>query len=140
MAPNDILAPMSGALPGRRMVPPANINFGGPVAYENFQECIDACNACADACDACSSACLGEQDVKMMARCIALDIDCAQLCRLAAAMMARGSEAAKLVCEACVSLCDMCAEECGKHQMQHCQECAAACRKCAAECRQMASA
>ena len=49
---------------------------------QNFQSCIDACNDCADACDMCISACLKEDDVKMMARCIALDIDCAQLCRL----------------------------------------------------------
>jgi hypothetical protein len=85
----------------------------------------------------CSSACLHEQDVKMMARCIALDIDCAQLCRLAAGAMARGSEVSALICNACAAICDMCAEECGKHQMQHCQDCANACRRCATECRRM---
>lgn len=108
--------------------------------HQPFESCIEACNDCANACDMCAAACLQEDDLKMMARCIALDIDCAQLCRVAAAMMARGSEAAKLIREACATLCDMCAEECGKHQMQHCQGCAAACRKSAAECRQMASA
>lgn len=107
---------------------------------KQHETCIAACNACADACDMCAAACLQEDDVKMMARCIVLDIDCAQLCRLAAAIMARGGEAAKLVCETCATLCEMCAEECGKHQVQHCQECAAACRACAAECRRMASA
>ena len=110
------------------------------MANQQYASCIEACNACADACDFCAASCLQEQDVKMMARCIALDIDCAQLCRVAAAVMARGGEAAKLVCQACAALRDMCAEECGKHPMQHCQECAAACRRCAAECRQMAAA
>ncbi|UVW30057.1 four-helix bundle copper-binding protein [Massilia sp. H6] len=107
---------------------------------QQYEDCIEACNDCALACDVCASSCLQEDDVKAMARCIAMDIDCAQLCRLAAGMMARGSEAAELVCEACASLCDMCADECGKHQMQHCQDCAAACRKCAAACRQMVRA
>ena len=103
------------------------------------QTCIDACNDCANACDTCAGACLREDDVKMMARCIALDVDCAQLCRLAAAVMARGGEAASTVCSACAAVCEMCAEECGKHAMQHCQDCAAACRACAAECRKMAA-
>jgi hypothetical protein len=101
------------------------------------ESCIEACNDCADACDMCAAACLKKDDVKMMARCIALDIDCAQLCRLAAFVTARGSEAASVICQACADVCDMCAEECGKHQMQHCQECAEACRRCAAECRRM---
>jgi hypothetical protein len=44
------------------------------MANQIAQACLDACNACADACDRCSTACLQEQDVKMMARCIALDM------------------------------------------------------------------
>ncbi len=103
-----------------------------------FQSCIDACNACADACDNCAAACLREEDVKMMARCIALDIDCAQLCRFAAAAMARGSEHAAAICQLCATLCAACADECAKHQMEHCQRCAEACRACAAACSQMA--
>jgi hypothetical protein len=73
-----------------------------------------------------------------MARCIALDIDCAQLCRVAAGFMARGSELASTICQACASVCEMCGDECSKYQMQHCQDCAKACRQCAAECRKMA--
>jgi hypothetical protein len=72
------------------------------------QTCIDACNACADACDHCSTACLQEQDVKMMARCIALDIDCAALCRLAAGAMARGSELTRRICGLCALVCRTC--------------------------------
>jgi hypothetical protein len=105
---------------------------------QQFESCIKACNDCADACDMCAVACLREQDPKMMARCIALDIDCAQLCRVAAGFMARGSEAASMICQACAAMCDMCGDECGKHQVQHCQDCAAACKRCADECRKMA--
>jgi hypothetical protein len=91
------------------------------------------------ACDQCAAACLSEKDVQQMARCIQLDMDCAQICRLAAGYMARGSEFASDVCNACAEICDTCAEECGKYQMAHCQRCAEACRRCADECRRMAS-
>lgn len=105
--------------------------------HQQFQDCIDACNACADACDHCSAACLREEDVQSMARCIAHDIDCAQICRLSAAYMARGSASAAALCRLCADLCRACAEECGKHSMDHCQQCAAACRRCADECARM---
>ncbi|QJE02300.1 four-helix bundle copper-binding protein [Massilia forsythiae] len=107
---------------------------------DRFRACIEACYACAAACDHCSSACLQEDDVKMMARCIALDMDCAQLCRTAAAFMARGSDSAHDLCRLCADVCAACADECGKHDMDHCQACAAACRRCAEECRRMAGA
>ena len=107
--------------------------------HTEFASCIEACHACAIACDHCAAACLQEPDPKPMARCIALDIDCAQICRLAAAYMARGSELAADVCELCASICDACAKECDKHSMGHCKDCAKACRRCAEECRRMAS-
>lgn len=48
--------------------------------HQQMQSCIDACNQCAQACDHCAAACLQEKDVKALARCIQLDIDCAQIC------------------------------------------------------------
>lgn len=107
--------------------------------HQQFQSCIEACNACAVACEHCAASCLKEQDVKMMARCIALDLDCAQICRTAAAFMARGSEYAKAICRLCADICEACGAECAKHPADHCQECAAACRSCAQECRRMAA-
>lgn len=105
----------------------------------NFQSCIDACNACADACDFCAAACLKEEDVKAMARCIAFDMDCAQICRVAASYMARGSHQAQAICRVCAEICKACADECGQHQMDHCQKCAEACRACAAACERTAA-
>lgn len=99
--------------------------------------CIDACNACAVACNACASACLQEDDVKMMAGCIALDIDCAQVCSLAAAMLARDSAHAMQVCRLCAEVCKACADECSQHVAAHCKACAEACRSCAAACIEM---
>lgn len=105
---------------------------------ENFQSCIDACNACANACDHCAASCLKEDDVAAMAGCIANDIDCSQLCRLAAGFMARASAQAAALCQVCADACRTCAAECGKHDMDHCQQCAAACRRCADACDPMA--
>ncbi len=103
-----------------------------------MQSCIEACNACAIACDHCAASCLQEKDVKMMSRCIALDIDCAEICRLASGYMSRGSEFAQQVCAMCAEVCEMCGEECGRHEhMEHCKACAEACRRCAEECRKM---
>lgn len=109
------------------------------MAHQQYASCIDACNRCADACDHCATACLQEDDVKGMTRCIALDIDCAAICRLAAGAMSRSSEFAKVICAACAQICQACGDECGKHQHAHCQDCAQACRRCADECRQMAA-
>ena len=111
------------------------------MTHEQFKSCIDACNSCAEACDHCAASCLKEPDVTAMARCIARDIDCAAICRLAAAYMSRGSELAAELCHTCAAVCDACSEECGKHKkMEHCRQCADACRRCAEECRRMASA
>ena len=109
------------------------------MAHEHFKSCIDACNQCALDCDHCAAACLKDQDVASMARCIQLDVDCAEICRLAVAYMARGSEFAADICEVCATVSDACAQECARHQAEHCQECAKACRRCAQECRQIAS-
>jgi hypothetical protein len=102
---------------------------------QQFESCIEACNLCADTCDYCAASCLQEADPRLMTRCIALDIDCAQLCRLASGYMARDSELTSEICAACAIVCDECGEECAKHQMEHCQECARACHQCADECR-----
>ena len=101
------------------------------------QACMDACNTCADQCDNCAVSCLSETNVKEMTRCIALDMDCAAICRLAAGFIARDSEFTKHICECCAKICDACAEECAKHQNDHCRQCAEACRQCAIACRSM---
>lgn len=106
---------------------------------EAYRSCIDACSACAAACEQCATACLGEDDVALLARCIRLDRDCADLCRLAAAFMARNADHAPQLCALCADICQLCADECAGHDhMEHCRLCAEACRRCAEECRRMA--
>ena len=82
---------------------------------------------CADACNTCSTACLAEQDVKAMADCIKLDMDCAQICQLTAAFISRNSDHAKHLMKACSKICKKCAEECSRHKVEHCRQCAEAC-------------
>ena len=60
------------------------------MAHEQFKSCIDACNDCAEACDYCEASCLKEREVAKLAHCIQLDIDCAELCRLAVSYMLQG--------------------------------------------------
>lgn len=107
------------------------------MSHEQYQSCIDACDACAAACDHCAQACLGEKDVAHLARCIGLDVDCAAFCRAASSAMARGSEFSQQICAVCAEACEACAAECETHDMDHCRDCAAACRSCAQECRNM---
>lgn len=62
---------------------------------QQYQSCIDACLRCASECNHCASACLQEEDVKMMARCIQLDMECAAICYAAAQVMSMNGQYAK---------------------------------------------
>jgi hypothetical protein len=106
--------------------------------YLEYQSCIVACMNCVVACNHCAACCLQEPDVKMLAACIGLDMDCAQVCQVAAALMSGGSDFAPQMCRLCADVCKACAAECGQHDMDHCQQCAEACRICAGECEKVA--
>lgn len=107
------------------------------MSHQHHRSAIAACYACADACDLCAVSCLNEPEPQHMARCIVLDMDCAQTCRLAAGFMARGSGFDNAACALCAGICEACAAECEKHDTDHCQACALACRLCAEECRRL---
>ena len=106
------------------------------MSHEINRSLLETLNNCAAECDHCITACLQEQDVKMLVRCIRLDIDCSEICRLAASYVARGSDHAEHILRECAELCNSCAEECNKHahHMDHCRTCAEACRACAEAC------
>ncbi len=107
------------------------------MSHQHNPELLAALHKCADACNHCATACLDEQDVKMMVKCIKLDLDCAQICSLTAALIARGSEHGKHLLKECAEVCNACADECEKHAsmgMEHCKKCAEACRACAIAC------
>lgn len=118
-----------------------SITYSGDyiMAHQKYAECIKACYECAAACDHCATACLSEPDPANMADCIRTDLDCAQMCRFAAAVMARGSDFAEEVCRLCAKMCKKCGDECAQHDHDHCKACAEACLACAEECRKMAA-
>ena len=104
-------------------------------------ECIGACFDCAQACIACADACMGEGDLQMLARCIRLDLDCAEVCNATGKILSRQTafdeEMARVVVEACARACRVCGEECeqhAEHGMEHCGVCAGACRRCESAC------
>ena len=112
------------------------------MSHEKNQSLMEALSACAAECNHCLTACLDEQDVKMLARCIKLDIDCVDICQLTASYVARSSEHTGHLLKECAEICEACAEECekhAKHGMEHCRRCAEACRHCAEECMQIAA-
>ena len=108
------------------------------MSHKNNKSLIDVLYKCAAACDHCATACLDEDHVKMMAACIKLDIDCADICRLTASFIARGSVHGRHLLKECAEICRACSEECAKHNEEHCQECAAACKQCEEACRKEA--
>jgi uncharacterized protein YuzB (UPF0349 family) len=80
--------------------------------YQPNQAVLDALSRCIAACELCATACLQEDDVQMMVPCIRLDRDCADICRLTAAFIARGSDHARHVFKECLGICRKCAEAC----------------------------
>ena len=106
---------------------------------EKYQPCIDACKKVIAACEACAEACRSEGNAAMMKRCIGLDTDCADFCKLAVRFMERDSVFTSLICEDCAEICRDCADECAKHKSQHCKDCAQACYLCLDECLKMVS-
>ncbi len=107
---------------------------------EETNELMHMLIKCITACEYCATLCLREPDVAMMARCIMLDRDCADICALTSRFIARNSEHAVHVLRECVEICRACAEECGKHKHDHCQHCAEICTQCAAQCEKYISA
>ncbi|EZH64198.1 four-helix bundle copper-binding protein [Geomicrobium sediminis] len=108
----------------------------------SYQDCIQACLECMEQCNRCFDDCLKEDNVNMMAKCIRLNRECADICAFAVQAMQTNSQFTNQICELCAEICEACAEECEKHSnhAQHCQDCAQACYRCAKLCREMAAA
>jgi len=53
---------------------------GAAVDPDALVGCVQASFDCEQSCTACADACIGEGDVRMLARCIRLCLDCADVC------------------------------------------------------------
>ncbi len=89
---------------------------------------------CAITCEACERAYLNEDNITLLARCIELNRDCADICMQAARLVQRDAEIADDYLLVCEKMCRLCAEECNKHDMDHCKHCAQVCEACADAC------
>ncbi len=97
---------------------------------------IESLAKCVADCHRCIQACLASPDLDRLARCIKLNMDCAEMCELTARFIARDSENTFQVRDECEEICLYCAQECEKHAyIEHCRICAEACRECAKTCR-----
>lgn len=101
------------------------------------QKIIDALYFCAGQCLHCYDACQREEERGALQRCMQLDQDCADICRLTAQLFERNSENSDMFLKLCGDICEKCAMECEKHMhLEHCQKCADACHKCMDICHQ----
>ena len=119
---------------------------GAAVDAEVLAELIDSCFECAQACTACADACIGEGDIQMLARCIRLDLDCADVCdatgRITSRQVAFEPEMARPVVDACARAVKLCGDECEQHaeHHEHCRVCMEACRRCEDACNRVLQA
>ncbi len=113
---------------------------------ERLARCVEECFACAQACTACADACLAEDDVASLRRCIATNLDCADVCEATGRLLSRRTAADATVTRsqllACIEACRRCAEECEAHagHHEHCRVCAQACRGCEEVCQEALAA
>ncbi len=110
--------------------------------------CIEACYDCAQACTQCADDCLSEQGKQEhLAKCIRLNLDCADICLSAGRSVSRQTEydanVTRAILEACAQACTSCGDECAQHGengMNHCRVCAEQCRRCEQACQDLLQA
>jgi hypothetical protein len=96
---------------------------------------------CAQTCTVCADACLGEENLAELRKCIALNLDCADICSALGAIalrrLASQDNILRLMLQVCADACQSCADECGLHAAmhKHCRICEAVCRECERACR-----
>lgn len=106
---------------------------------------INETYTCSQTCITCADACVGEKD-PMLAACIRLNTDCADICDTTGRLLSRLTETPKNVTlsqlQTCALTCLECSQECAKHaeQYEHCRICADTCARCAQTCNDLLAA
>ncbi len=113
---------------------------GVPLSADEIAAAIDACLSCMQACTACVDADLAAHDVDQLSTCVALCLNCADICGLTARLLSRPAHWDNVVVhplvQSCVRACTASAGECGRHAQhhRHCAICEKVCRACVAAC------
>ncbi len=117
------------------------------VSRDLLVRCIEACVECEQACTQCADDCLSEQDRQhQLAKCIRLNLDCADVCSATGRVVSRQTEydanVTRPLLEACAAVFRSCGDECVGHaeHMAHCRICADSCRRCEQACRELLAA
>lgn len=112
------------------------------VSQDALVRCIEACYECGQACTQCADACLsGQGKQPELAKCIRLNLDCADVCITTGRIVSRQTEydanLTRPALEACIAASKSCGDECERHgeHMEHCAVCAQCCRACEEACR-----
>lgn len=109
------------------------------VDAQTLASTIEILDDCANACTQCADACLSGRDLAALAKCIRLNLDCADICTTTGRVVSRQTEydanVTRPLLEACIAVCASCADECERHaSMEHCRICAERCRECEQAC------
>ncbi|WP_286230812.1 four-helix bundle copper-binding protein [Neobacillus mesonae] len=107
------------------------------MSHEQYQSIIEDLHECMAACNHCYDACLKEENMNMMAECIRLDRECADICAYLEQAIVRGTPFISELGQVCATICERCGNECQKHEHDHCKKCAEACFKCAEACQKL---
>jgi hypothetical protein len=99
-----------------------------------IEKVIEELYTCSSACDNCHRACMEEPNKDELIRCMMLDKECLEICRLTGSLLDENSENGEKFLNLCIEICHSCAEECRKHSHEHCRLCAEACERCAQVC------
>jgi gas vesicle protein len=109
--------------------------------HEHLMACARACAACALECEGCFRHCADalKDGKKEHATTLHTCVDCADCCRMTAALVARRGPFAAHAVECCVKCTEACAAACEKFpDDKQMAACAKACRDCLKACREAA--
>lgn len=85
------------------------------MSHEQHQELLQILHECMVECNHCYNVCLKEEDIKMMAVCIRLDRECADVCNYLEQAISRGTPFISELASVCAKICEACGNECKKH-------------------------
>jgi hypothetical protein len=109
---------------------PAHHHSGHP-----YNDLISTLIECAFTCESCMAACLENKEVTLLAHCIELCRDCAEVCFLGAKLLTRDSDVSNAYLMMCEEACRLCAVECSLHEdHETCRICAIVCYRCQEAC------
>ena len=105
---------------------------------KEVQKCVDACIRCYEVCTTTATYCMQQGGMHAELTQLLALLDCAEMCRVSANFMLRGSASHLSTCALCQEICTTCAESCEQiPEDDVLRRCAEECRACAEACERM---